>query len=258
MPTPPAKFVWYELMTTDLDAASAFYGSVVGWTSERWSGEHVQYIMAKAGDRPVAGLMTIPQEAEAAGLRPAWVGYIYADDVDAATERVAKAGGRVHRTPTDIPDIGRFSVLADPQGAMFMLFTPEGTAAPTLPPMTPGDIGWRELYASDWTAAFDFYSSQFGWTKVDEMDMGGELGTYLLFATGGSDAVGGMMTKPAEVPHPAWLYYFNVAGIDAAVERVKANDGQVLNGPMEVPGGAFIVQCRDPQGAMFALVGPRG
>ena len=57
----------------------------------------------------------------------------------------------------------------------------------------------------------------------------------MLFATGGSDAVGGMMTKPAEVPHPAWLYYFNVAGIDAAVERVKANDGAVLNGPMEVP-----------------------
>ena len=130
MPTPPAKFVWYELMTTDLDAASAFYGSVVGWTSERWSGEDFQYIMAKAGDRPVAGLMTIPQEAEAAGLRPAWVGYIYADDVDAATERVAKAGGRVHRTPTDIPDIGRFSVLADPQGAMFMLFKPRRQGRP--------------------------------------------------------------------------------------------------------------------------------
>jgi predicted enzyme related to lactoylglutathione lyase len=59
------------------------------------------------------------------------------------------------------------------------------------------------------------------------------------------------------VPVPFWLYYVNIVGIDAATERVRAAGGQILNGPMEVPGGSWIVQCSDPQTAMFALVGPK-
>ncbi|MBL8582982.1 MAG: VOC family protein, partial [Rhizobiaceae bacterium] len=67
--------------------------------------------------------------------------------------------------------------------------------------------------------------------------------------------VGGMYNKPKEVPVPAWLFYFNVDDIDAAVERVKANGGSILMGPSEVPGGSWIVQAQDPQKAYFALVG---
>ena len=73
----------------------------------------------------------------------------------------------------------------------------------------------------------------------------------------GGDPIGGMFNRPAEVPVTFWLYYFNVDDIDAAVRRVEAGGGKVLNGPMEVPGGAWIIQGQDPQGAMFALVGPR-
>jgi uncharacterized protein len=67
---------------------------------------------------------------------------------------------------------------------------------------------------------------------------------------------GGVMTKPKEVPAPRWQYYFNVGDIDAATARVKERGGQILNGPMEVPGGSWIVQCTDPQGALFALLEP--
>jgi uncharacterized protein len=87
------------------------------------------------------------------------------------------------------------------------------------------------------------------------MDMG-PMGIYQMFAFGG-EAIGGMMTKPPSMPAPCWMYYFNVDGIDAAKARVETGGGAILNGPMEVPGGHWIVQCRDPQGAMFCLVAPR-
>lgn len=252
----PSNFVWYELMTTDLDAAGAFYKTVVGWNSEAWDNPQMRYTIMKAGDKAVAGLMIVPDEAAKMGARPAWTGYIHADNVDAATQSVKKAGGTVYREPADIPEVGRFSVVADPQGAMFTLFTPKGEGQPPAPPMTPGHVGWHELYAADWKSAFDFYSSQFGWTKTDAMDMG-EMGTYQLFAAGG-DAIGGMFTKPADVPSPFWLFYFNVGDIDAAAQRVTGNGGKVLMGPMEVPGGGWVLQATDPQGAMFALVGRKG
>lgn len=252
----PNNFVWYELMTSDLDAAEAFYKTVVGWNAEAWDGAGMRYVIMKAGDTGIGGLMTIPEDAARMGARPGWLGYIGTPDVDAATQSVKKAGGTVHREPADIPEVGRFSVVSDPQGAMFMLFTPTGEDKPPESLMTPGQVGWRELYAADWKSAFDFYSGQFGWTKGDAMDMGG-MGIYQLFAAGGTDAVGGMMTKPPEIPAPNWLFYFNVTDIDAALARVTENKGKVIAGPMEVPGGAWIIQAMDPQGAMFALVGSR-
>jgi uncharacterized protein len=246
-----SNFIWYELMTTDLKAAEDFYKTVVGWTSETWPGDF-PYVLMKVGDIAAAGLMTIPEEAARMGQPPAWVGYIYAADVDKATESVKKAGGAVHREPTDIPEVGRFSVVADPQGAVFMLMTPKGPDQPRLTGFTPGRIGWHELYTTDWEKGFDFYSSQFGWEKDQAMDMG-EMGIYQLFKIDGQQA-GGMMNKPPQVPVPNWLYYFNVDDINAASERVKSAGGQVMFGPMQVPGGSWISQCQDPQGAVFAIV----
>ena len=255
MPGTTKSFIWYELMTTDLDGAKAFYGDVVGWEGRPF-GDAIPYIVMSAGGAMAAGLMTLTEEVRNAGGRPGWFGYIHADDADAATEGVRRGGGAVHREPADIPDVGRFSVVADPQGAMFMLLQPfrQDSAQPTPAPATPGHVGWRELYAADWTASFEFYAGQFGWTKDEALDMG-PMGTYQLFAAGG-EAIGGMMDKPAQVPAPFWLFYFNVPAIDAAAARVGSGGGQVVNGPMQVPGGSWIVQCMDPQGAMFALVAP--
>lgn len=254
MPDSPKPFVWYELMTTDIAAAEAFYRAVIGWTAEPW-GAPGSYTIMSAGDDAVCGLMTMPDEVKAAGGSPVWLGYILADDVDAATSGLKQAGGAVHRQPDDIPEIGRFSVVADPQGATFMLFSPKGGPQPAAPPMALGHVGWRELYAADGDRAFDFYSSQFGWTKSDALDMG-PMGTYQLFAAGG-DAIGGIMTRPDPSMPPGWLFYFGVEAIEAAIARVKAAGGEVLMGPQEVPGGAWIIQAKDPQGAMFALVGPK-
>src|SRR5688572_4668357 len=253
-PNAAKNFVWYELMTSDHDAAVRFYDTVVGWKPQAW-GPPGAYTLMNAGEAMIAGIMPLPEEARAAGARPGWVGYIGVDDVDAATDSVKKGGGAVHRAPADIPDMGRFSVVSDPQGAIFMLFTPRGGEAAARDQMAPGHVGWHELYAQDGAKAFDFYAGQFGWTKAEAMDTG-PMGTYQLFAAGGQP-IGGMMNKPAAVPKPAWLYYFNVPEIEAAITLIRDGVGQVINGPMEVPGGAWIVQGMDPQGAMFALVAPR-
>ena len=119
---------------------------------------------------------------------------------------------------------------------------------------TPGTVGWHELYAADWQAAFGFYASVFGWKKAEAIDMG-PMGTYQLFATG-AGMTGGMMNEPAEIPVAHWGYYFNVATLDAGVERLTSQGGRVLNGPMEVPGGSWIVNAMDPQHAPFSLVAP--
>ena len=253
MPQSPAAFIWYELMTTDAAAAEKFYKSVVGWKAQDASQGEMKYTALLAGDAPVAGLMTLPKEASAAGAKPGWIGYIAVDDVDAYAGRVTKAGGAIRVQPTDIPNVGRFAVVADPQGTAFCLFKPSGDMSrPAADPNKPGIVGWHELYAIDGAKAFDFYADLFGWTKAEAMDMGA-MGVYQLFAAGGAP-IGGMMTKPAGVPVSFWNYYFQVDGIGAAMERLKTGGGTVINGPMQVPGGNWIVQGLDPQGAMFSLV----
>ena len=251
------SFIWCELMTTDMDAAETFYKAVVGWKTADFGHPDMRYTVVSVGDRGVGGIMDIPADARKAGVGPGWIGYIGVADVDGAAARLKDAGGAIHKPPTDIPDVGRFAIVADPGGAMFALMTPSSDEKPVPPaPNTPGLVGWHELYAADGEAsAFAFYSSQFGWTQADTFDMGA-MGIYRIFADNGVP-VGGMMNKPAEMPAGAWQYYFNVDGIDAAAERVTSNGGQVLMGPHEVPGGSWIVQAKDPQGAMFALVAPR-
>jgi predicted enzyme related to lactoylglutathione lyase len=250
----PAKFVWYDLMTTDDKAAASFYGNVIGWSTQD-SGQAKPYTILSMGSAMVGGLMPIPPDA-GPGARPTWLGYIGVDDVDVYAEKVKAAGGAVHRAPEDIPNVGRFAVCSDPTGAAFLLFAGMSNQEPANTANAPGHIGWHELHAGDLDSAWEFYSGLFGWTKGEGMDMG-PMGVYQMFMTGGEWPVGGMMKKMPETPAPFWLYYFNVDAIDAALERAKAGGGQLVTGPMEVPGGLWVVQCTDPQGAIFAMVAPK-
>jgi hypothetical protein len=198
-------------------------------------------------------MIGLPAEARKMGAQPRWTGYVGVDDVDAATDRLKHLGGTVYVPPTDVPEISRFSIVADPQAATLALVKwsnpgQEQSAAPTL----PGHVGWHALSAANWQKAFAFYGELFGWQKVDA-DVAG-IDTYQLFSAAGQ-TIGSMSTKPPTVPMPFWLYYFNVRDIDAAIERVKAGGGKILEGPVDAPGDRRIARCTDPQGAMFALTG---
>ncbi len=251
----PCPFVWYELMSTDVTAAKAFYGKAVGWTAQDVPMAGMPYTLLCAGSAQVGGMMTLPPEARGAGMQPCWVGYVGVPDVDRAVSTLEGLGGKVYRPPADIPTVGRFAVAADGQGAGFNLFAP--LAGQSRPPdsTAAGHIGWRELHTTDWPKAFDFYSAMFGWTRGDAVDMG-PMGTYQLFSIHEQPA-GGMFNSPAAKPVSHWLYYFIVDDIDTAGKRVGDGGGALTQGPTQVPGGSWIVQARDPQGAVFALVGPR-
>jgi predicted enzyme related to lactoylglutathione lyase len=252
---PASRFVWYELWTTDAAAAAAFYSQVVGWKTEDSGVPGMTYLLAKVGDAQVAGLMPLPEEARALGVGPAWRGYIAVDDVDATEARLLAAGGKVMRPADDIPGIGRWASVADPQGATFVLFKPLRSDPPPRPPENaPGTTGWHELHAGDGPAVWKFYATLFGWTRGEAMDMG-PAGVYQMFDIDGVPS-GAVMTKEPEQPAPAWRYYFQVDAIDAAVSRLTRLGGVVTMGPHEVPGNLWIVHGRDPQGAVFALMSP--
>jgi predicted enzyme related to lactoylglutathione lyase len=250
------RFAWYELVTVDVAAARAFYTRVMGWEAHVAPASGRPYTLFAARGVPVAGLMGLPEDAGPSGAKPSWLGYVGVDDVDIAADRVRRLGGNLYVPPTSIADISRFAVFADPQGAPLALFKwLRPGAGQTTEAGAPGRVGWHELIVGDRESAAAFFGELFGWRKVDADD-GGDTDFYQLFAAGGQ-MIGGMLTKPPTIPAACWLYYFNVGEIDAAAQRVNAGGGQILFGPIEVPGGSWIIQCADPQGAIFALEGKR-
>lgn len=252
-PSARGRFLWYELMTTDVAGAKEFYRKAVGWDSAPWEGASAvpSYHLWTNGGTPLGGLMDLPEQARAGGAPPSWTAYISTPDVDGTIARGKTLNGSVLVEPVDLPDVGRFAILSDPQGAMFAVYTPSAEPHPEADPAV-GQVSWHELATTDTRAAFAFYQNLFGWENQSEMDMG-PMGVYLMYGRGGR-MYGGIYNKPAEMPGPpSWLLYVLVDDVNASVPRITEAGGTLLNGPMEVPGGDLIAQFLDPQGAAFAI-----
>jgi hypothetical protein len=241
------RFIWYELATHDVPAATAFYGDVARWKPEPFGDDYTRWVGSQG---PLGGLRTLT--ADESGIPPHWTSHVIVDDVDATAALARKLGGKVLFGPEDTPEVGRFAVIADPQGAVLSVFRPREAMEPH-DLSKEGEFCWNELMTSDHAAGFAFYSGLFGWTIVQDMDMG-QLGTYRVFGLGDADGLGGMMTIPKGTPMPAaWIYYVSTDDLDAAIARATTRGATLLNGPMDVPGGGRIAQLTDPQGAAFAL-----
>lgn len=266
-------FIWYELMTTDAGGARAFYEAVVGWDIEMVPSGPVDYRMIASENGPVAGLMPLTVEMQADGARPAWLGYVAVNDVDAMAKSIADGGGTVHRPPWDMAGVGRMAFVADPQGAPFYIMRPTPPAGnPDATSLSfsydkprPGHCAWNELATSNSAEALHFYGQRFGWVKDGEMDMG-PTGRYEFLrhaghapdgSPPGRGMVGAVMPKMPQMPVSAWTYYFRVADIDTAVAQISGNGGTIVQGPIEIPGGDHSMVGVDPQGAAFGLVGSR-
>jgi predicted enzyme related to lactoylglutathione lyase len=257
-PNPTGDFIWYELMTTDAEGSKAFYDAVVGWDIGEGAAEFGGYRMINSGGGFAGGVLPLNDEMQQNGARPTWLGYIYVKDVDEAITSIESAGGRTLMPPTDIPNVGRIALVTDPQTAPFYVMKPippEGREPEPSDVFSPDKLGrcaWNELSTSDPVAARSFYGEQFGWKSDEFMDMG-EHGEYRFFDHHGLriGAVAGIMD--GRPPH--WRYYFRVPSIAAAKDVAEAKGGKISTGPMEVPGGDYIIIGTDPQGAEFALVG---
>lgn len=249
------SFIWYELLTSDPDAAAAFYAEVIGWTAKPAGQPGMDYRIFSAGGTDVAGHMELPEGAAEAGMRPGWIGYVGVGDVDAAVEGVGARGGRVHMPAMDLEGVGRMAMVADPQGAPFYVMRGATDQPSTSFGQEVGHCAWNELSTSDPVAALDFYTGLFGWERGDAMPMG-EMGEYR-FINHGGEMIGAVMNVRPDGPPPMWTFYFQVSDIDAAVEAVARGSGRILHEPTEIPGGEFMIIASDPQGALFGAVGPR-
>jgi uncharacterized protein len=259
-------FIWYELMTKDADAAGDFYGKVIGWTSTPSGQPGMDYRFFSSSDSSdpkdgVGGYMAITPEMEAGGARPAWVGYIGVDDVDACYAAITAAGGDALMPPTDLEGVGRMAMVSDPQRAPFYIM--KGASDETSHSFAAfepkvGHCAWNELASSDPEAAIGFYHAQFGWNAAGESDMG-DMGAYrFLQASEERFLVGAVYQKVEADPQSHWLFYFRVVNLDAAMATIKELGGQIFMEPVPVPEREdFSLIAYDPEGAPFGLIGPR-
>ena len=248
------EFVWYDVWTRDLEEARRFYTQVIGWGTQAFGEGPGAYTMWTVGDRAIGGIGPVPPEQDGSPGPPHWAAFVAVDNVDATAQRAKELGGGVRTPGTDIPGVGRFAVIQDPQGAVLALLSSQQEHDPA-DRSKAGMVCWHELHATDQDSAWRFYSELFGWKQGQSYDMG-EAGTYLTFRLADAPedrTTGGMFNGAKASNGPArWLYYFNVPDLEAAMERVRAAGGKVHEGPMDVPGGR-IAPCEDTQGAAFAL-----
>lgn len=253
------SWIWYELMTLDPAAAKRFYDPLVGWTITPDVTPDGYGMIVNPDGGMTGGMMRLTTEMCDAGSAPAWLGYIGVDDVDAFLPRLEQAGGTVAMPARDVPMAGRIAMVTDCCGAPFYVMTPTpppgGGEITAFSTTLPGRCGWNELMAGNFDRAIEFYTSLFGWDLPPAMDMGA-FGKYQFIEHDGIP-IGAIMPKMEAAPAAMWNHYFRVPGIDAAKSQAEASGAQIVNGPMEVPGGDWIVQGMDPQGAFFSLVGGR-
>jgi predicted enzyme related to lactoylglutathione lyase len=240
------QIIWHDLMTTDVDRATAFYTALLGWELEPWEMEGQTYQMIKANDQQHGGFVSLDPSH---GHPSHWTGYVAVEDIDATVAAARGAGATIAVEPTPIPEVGRFAVLADPQGAVISLLQPAyDSPAPT------GAFAWDELLAVDPDGAKAFYERALGWTSAG-MDMG-EHGSYTLFKRAGGEDAAGMLQKPAETGGPAaWLPYLQSGDVDADFARAKELGATAFVEPAEIPGIGRFAVLADPTGATFGLWG---
>jgi len=256
MTNPHGSFIWYELLTKDPKAAKAFYDAVIGWNIDAEPAPGgMDYRMIVAHDGMAGGVMALNADMIAGGAQPTWLGYFGVDDVDASVASIVADGGQVHLPAFDIPDVGRLAMVTDPQGVPFYVMRGASDQSSTAYQRNGlGHVSWNELLTPDDAAALAFYDKQFAIKKIGAMPMG-EMGDYSFIAHGDDPQIGAVMKTPPGAKS-GWGFYFRVPDINAAKAKIEAGGGTVRQGPMEVPGGEWVLNATDPEGVTFGLVAP--
>ncbi|HEY0951938.1 VOC family protein [Nocardioides sp.] len=240
---------YVELTTPDQESAKRFYGGLFGWElADIPMGEAGYYVTVSVGGDAVAGISGPMPGMD--GHEAYWGVYLAVDDVDAATARVAGAGGSVEAGPFDVMDLGRMSVVKDPTGAFVSLWQ-AGASIGTERANEPGTPIWNEVITPDVPAATRFYSEVLGVTWEDQPM--GEGPAYTCLVVDGRQVGGAMRPQMDGVP-AHWNVYFNVASVDDTIARATELGGTVVAPAFDVPGVGRMAVLADPQGAAFNLM----
>jgi predicted enzyme related to lactoylglutathione lyase len=239
------RFVWHDHVSSDPEAARAFYAELLGWETEIYPAEGFDYPMIKVGESTHGGFGPAQEGAPAH-----WLSHVVVDDADAAAERVEAGGGSIVAPAMDIPDIGRMVVVTDPQGAVVSLYASFGDAPPA-----EGVFVWDELLTTDVEAAKRFYGDVVGWESRDQ-DMGEGI-VYTLFTSGGVDRAGCMAQPPgAAGTPPAWGTYIGTEDVDATAEKARSLGATFLLEPLDIATVGRMAIFADPTGAVVGLYKP--
>ena len=259
-------FIWYELMTTDANAAAHFYGAVVGWkianqpAAQAGASDYRQILRDDGGS--AGGVMQLTADMQAQGMRSAWVAYLHVPSVDAAVRAIAADGGSLLMPKMTLP-VGDIAMVADPLGAPFYVMTPvpppgePNAVSDVFDVAKPQHVRWNELQSPDVARARAFYAQHFGFAFNESMPMGPEFGNYDFIDHGGL-RVGGVMKQVDAASPGGWTFYFGVPSATAAKRAILAAGGKVQMDLHQVPGGDWVIIATDPQGAHFGVVGPKG
>ncbi|MFN0154648.1 MAG: VOC family protein [Gaiella sp.] len=238
--TQTGHVVWHELSTPSAEKSASFYTSLLGWQTETFKPGEMDYTMISVGGATHGGF----QQADD-GRPSFWFGHIAVEDVDAAAAKATKLGAETLAGPMDIPEVGRFTLIRDPQGAVCSLYTPAGEG-----PAATGVFAWDELMSEDVEASRRFYTEVAGWRSKD-MDMSGM--TYTMFQAADGQDVAGLMAKPEMAPTSAWLTYLANEDTDASVKKAESLGATTLAEPFDITGIGRIAILVDPAGAAFGL-----
>lgn len=240
------RFVWFELLTKDVERATSFYPETLPWRIEPMTMQDgSEYTLIKAGDADVGGLVS-PE----ADIPSTWVSYVSVADVDETAKKIVAAGGATHMDAFEIPGVGRMQGVSDPQGGMFCLFKGETGDPPRAE--GPGSLHWNELWAKDPGASVAFYEGVFGYTR-EEYPMPN--GTYYILKDG-EDPRGGIMQAPSPEAPSMWVQYITVDDCDATLDRAQQNGATVLVSPMDAEGVGRFGVLRDPLGGVIGVIKP--
>jgi predicted enzyme related to lactoylglutathione lyase len=248
MAKPDGQFVWYDLVTTDPAEAPRFYGEVAGWGTADF--DNVPGYKMFTNDGVPGGGYVKSGEGGMGDAPPHWLPYVATANVDKTAALAKELGGKILDGPADIPNTGRYAIIADPFGAVIAIFASASPGEANDNPPTRGQFSWNELTTSDQVKAFEFYQKLFGWETQSEYDMG-KMGIYRMYGKNGK-MYGGMMNAAPGMPI-AWLPYIMVDDADKAVARSTAAGGSTIRPPIEVPGGDRVAVLRDPQGAAVGV-----
>jgi predicted enzyme related to lactoylglutathione lyase len=239
------RFVWHDLTTPSMAGAQEFYGKLLGWTfkSVETGPGQPAYALIQLGDRQIGGITETPAGSH---FPPYWLGYVSVSDVDATADAAQAAGGRVAMGPAEIPHVGRFALLEDPQGGAVIAFkaVQGDVEAPERPGL--GEFCWDRLNSTTPDASAAFYTRVFGWSaeavpgSTNRMFRHGDLPTASL------------ATMPFEGP-AHWLTYLNVADLNESRARAEWLGAEILVDQLDVPGVGTLAIVRDPQRAVFCL-----
>ncbi|HJP66710.1 MAG TPA: VOC family protein [Actinomycetota bacterium] len=241
---PPGHFCWIDLGSTDVEAAKAFYGRLLGWEFADVPGgdPSATYTMCLRGSLDVAGMHGHADEEGSS-----WTSYVSVDDAESVTAKAMELGGRVVVEPLDVPGASRMAVIADPAGTVVALWQSKGYSGARL----VNEIGawaWNELTTPDLDGAKAFYGELFGWTATD-LAIGIPRASFSL----GDRLIGGAHEpSEGEPTTPRWTISFLVEDADAGAAMVQELGGRVLMPVMEIPIGKFAVVA-DPSGAAFTI-----